>query len=1469
LYFYRQNYYYLIDIKRFVKILFSLLIILLIISVLISILLTLPAVQTAIAKRLTDKINTETGVNLQIDKLQITLSGAIIIKDFIAFDEHHDTIFYGKRLRTYIRNPWKIEKDNQIKLGKTNIDELKGKIIYYKGSKKSNLDIFIDKVDGESTGKPNLNPFAITIQKLKITNSQFEYLDYNNDNPRILDFDKMQMDISDFVQKGDLVAFKANHIQMLDYRGLDIQELKTDFKYNNKEIRFDKLVLQTSESDINMNLVFISPNNGYSDFNNSVKIDAEISKGKLATDDLNKFSKVFAKAKNVELKSKISGTLNNLMFNNLDASTNNGIVIKGFVNLKNLLNTKKIKLTGDFRKLNFSFVKLNQLLPKTLKPATIEALKPLGEIQVTGKINYGTDNLITDIQTNTGLGDLIIKLKMTNLNDITNTDYHGHVKTENFKIKKLLKVDIDNLTSDFKVNGKGFTLNSLDAKFVGNIQRLLFNDYVYRNVLVNGDFKRKLFEGQFDISDENLEMDFSGLIDFSKPKRKIDFVAEICKANLYNLNFTKDEFSRVKGQIQAKAEGSSIDDIIGDLRVQNLMIVNQFDTYNFDDLLITSTFNNGERHINFTSTDIIDGYVKGKFKFADVPALIKNAAGSVFANYKIKPFENAQYINYQFNIHNKIISLINPKLKVSKNTSVKGNINAEENKLKLRVLSPKISYSNNEFKNVNLRIDNKNPLYNIFLKVDTIKTNHYKFKNLRLLNTTINDTLYLKTKFDGGDKFKDTYDIAFFYTMDELQNFIFGLQESILQFKSVPWKIDPEKNLNRIAYNADKDSLKVDDVGLFYKNEKINLSGIKYKDSLDFKINLDSIDLAHITPDLKDFNFKGKINGQIHIAKFKKEVLPSVNLTIKNFIFNNVLIGDLNLKVSALPGNNVFVDLTILKKNIQVLKLIGYIDFKKEKPKLNITLLLNEFPVKTLQNLFKDIFTNVRGKISGSVQIKGPVDNLKYDGKLYLNMFGLKILALNVDYQFKNRTEVYLHGQTFELKNAEFYDTKYNTKGSISGIIKHNNFKNWYLDLKINTDNLLVLDTPPDPLEMFYGTVFTAGKARIYGYVNHLKIDAKMVTKPKTNFVITLTDAETQGENDFVRIISKQDYKKEKQTKKKLHKIYEGLEMNFDLDITPDAQVEILLDQEFGSTLVARGTGLVLLEVNTNGQFNIFGDFAVEEGIYNFRYGGVIDKKFVVEPGSYISWEGDPYNATLDIKAVYETFADPTVILAEQGLTGKKMPVRAVIYLKDKLIKPTISFDLELPKANAILRSQVDYVLSDPDKKTLQVLSLLSFGNFINVNDYNLSRQAYQGAVKTVTETGLNILNSLMAQDDKFQVNLNYTSGDENIERNLITDPQVGLSLVTQINKKVYINGKVAIPVGRYTKSSIVGDVELEVYLDEKGNLVFRVFNKQTELEYIGQQEGYTQGIGISYQVDFDTFADILKKFGIIVKQEE
>ena len=38
------------------------------------------------------------------------------------------------------------------------------------------------------------------------------------------------------------------------------------------------------------------------------------------------------------------------------------------------------------------------------------------------------------------------------------------------------------------------------------------------------------------------------------------------------------------------------------------------------------------------------------------------------------------------------------------------------------------------------------------------------------------------------------------------------------------------------------------------------------------------------------------------------------------------------------------------------------------------------------------------------------------------------------------------------------------------------------------------------------------------------------------------------------------------------------------------------------------------------------------------------------------------------------------------------------------------------------------------------------------------------------------------------------------------------------------------------------------------------MFNKENEFRYIGDELGYTQGVGLSYDVDFNTFKQLIRK---------
>ena len=48
--------------------------------------------------------------------------------------------------------------------------------------------------------------------------------------------------------------------------------------------------------------------------------------------------------------------------------------------------------------------------------------------------------------------------------------------------------------------------------------------------------------------------------------------------------------------------------------------------------------------------------------------------------------------------------------------------------------------------------------------------------------------------------------------------------------------------------------------------------------------------------------------------------------------------------------------------------------------------------------------------------------------------------------------------------------------------------------------------------------------------------------------------------------------------------------------------------------------------------------------------------------------------------------------------------------------------------------------------------------------------------------------------------------------------------------------------------------------MNDEGSLRAKVFNKENEFRYIGDELGYTQGVGLSYDVDFNTFTQLIRK---------
>ena len=497
--------------------------------------------------------------------------------------------------------------------------------------------------------------------------------------------------------------------------------------------------------------------------------------------------------------------------------------------------------------------------------------------------------------------------------------------------------------------------------------------------------------------------------------------------------------------------------------------------------------------------------------------------------------------------------------------------------------------------------------------------------------------------------------------------------------------------------------------------------------------------------------------------------------------------------------------------------------------------------------------SNIRGFASGNASIGGSLKKPDINGRLFVDDAGITIPYLNVDYSLANKTIVDLSDQRFLFRNVFLTDTKFGTKGTLTGNIEHNDFSDWKLDLSINSKRLLVLNTKDHEDAAYYGVAYINGKATIKGPTNGLIIKVAAKSDKGSALKIPINDADNVSENDFIHFLSEKEKFNIKKGIVDNTRNYKGLELEFDLDITPDAEVEVILDRNSGHGMKGKGNGTLLFKINTLGKFNMWGDFQAYEGTYNFKYGGIIDKKFTVKKGGSISWEGDPMKARLNLEAVYKTTANPALLLDNSSF-NKKVDVNVVIGVRGDLKSPEPDFNFEFPNVSSVLKSEIQYKLNDKDTRQTQALYLLSTGSFSS--NVGLNQSSLSG---NIFETAKGFLSGIIhSEDEKFKVDIDIITADKTIGKE--ADGRFVASISSKINERFTFNGKVGIPYGGINQTAVIGNVEFLYRVNEDGTLNLRFFNKENDINYIGQGIGYTQGMGVSYEVDFDTFSELINK---------
>ncbi|MCB0453105.1 MAG: translocation/assembly module TamB [Aequorivita sp.] len=1423
--------------------------------VLTVIIFSIPSVQTWVAKKVTTNLNETYGTDINIKRLGLNWKGEVDIREVFIADHHHDTLIYSKEVQTNIISFQDLIQ-GQLGFGDISLDYAKLYIKTYKDEENDNLSIFAKKFD---TGKPSTSPFSLYSNYVALTNSKVKMTDENLENPEVFVLDNVNVVANNFRIDDSDVRANIKNLSLVSSWGISVKDMQADFSYTETNISLKDLNLETTESKVVGEVDLDYSKKGMSDFVNNVIITANLANSKIATNDLNSFYNEFGPDQLILLDTELKGTLNDFTANNLSLKTGD-TNIQGDYTFKNILAPEKeYTIIASNHNISTNYFDLRRFMPRVLGDVVPAELKELVSFNLSGNTSIIGNELVTKSNLISGIGQASVDLKMGNINNFEKAYYKGNVVLKDFNLGKVANTtSLGKMTANLDFDGSGFDKNNVNTEISGTVSSFAFEGYNYKNVVVSGNLKNPLFNGELSIDDPNLKLDFKGLIDASTETNHLDFEVDVEYAELNQLNLIKrDSISVFAGKVVVDMDGKTIDDVQGTINFSQTFYQNERDNFYFDDFTVTSSFEGPKRTIEINSPDIINGQISGEFLIEDIPNLFQNGIASIYANYIPQEVTTNQYIDYEFVVYNKIVDVFVPQLKLGDNTRLRGSVSSDESKFKLDFRSPEVIVLDNYISKLNIQVDNDNPLYNTYISADSVYAGIYNLKDVNIINKTLNDTMYVRSEFKGGEKKEDLFNLSLYHTINPAGKSVIGVKKSDITYKNNIWYLNENNNnLNKVVFDDNFKEIRIDSLVLSHNEQLIQMAGV-LRDSTykDLKVRFKDVNIGDITPEIDSLRLKGNMNGKFDFLQKNGAYYPNSTVTIDDVNINEIPFGDLDLKIDGNEDLTKYrINTSLTNNNVKSINAVGEIDVSAKNPQIQLNVDLNQFNMQAFSPFGADVITDIRGLISGNAKVSGNYKSPDILGRFTMENSGLNIPFLNTDFNIENNAQIFVTKNKFEIARTNIKDTKYQTEGILYGNATHTNFGNWALDLHVEApERLLVLNTPPEEDALYYGTAFISGRADIKGPIDELVIDVEATTQRGTTFKIPISDTESISDDSFVHFLSPKEKEARINGEAVLNDEPKGLSLNFDLDINKNAEVEVVVDQQNNSTLKGRGAGILLIEINTNGKFQMYGDFQIYEGAFDFRYGGIIQRNIGVVPGGNITWDGAPEKANLSLNAIYKTQANPSILLDNPSI-NRKIPVEVIVGLNGELAQPALKFDIEFPNVSSTLKSELEYKLKTEEQKQNQSIFLLATGNFVNDN-YGGSN-VFAG---TLADRVSSLVNDLFAdQDGKFSLGVGYTVGDDTPDKE--TADYVDLTISTKITERILINGKVGVPVGGANETSVAGDIEVQWLINDDGSLRMKFFNRQAALQFIGEDQIFEQGAGISYSVDFNTFQELMQK---------
>lgn len=1417
--------------------------------------------QNWIGSKITSFLSAQFKTNISIGHIHYDPFGAITLEHAFFGDQRNDTLFYAERVSFHLG---KVKLDSLF-FEMKNVQVEKGlcKITTYPDHF-FNIDVLLDfarRDTSHSTGPP----FHLLMSEVQCRNTRFVLTDLTHAktedgfDPFYEVYDHILLNAGNFHIINDSLNLDIRSISCREKGGLVVNKLQSKAILSNRGMYFDQLKIETPYSRIKGNLSMTYPEWGtLAAFIDSVRLQGTLHQSQVDMRDIACFAPVLKDfSRKATVDGTFDGTVSDFGISNLKLAFGSRGRIEGKVNISGLPDAENAFVDARLKKAETDTRDLSYLIGFEMP----ETMQQLGMIQFTGNFTGFMKDFVAYGEFKTQLGNIQSDINMKLSDTLNASSYSGNLSLDQFELGRLTGAapHIGKATLDLNVNGKGFDLEHLEADLGADIQQFEAKGYGYESIKLSGELKQKMFTGNLEVLDTNLHLTFGGVIDLNRDVPVYQFQAEIERAFLKNLNLDTANTILTAG-VDMNFAIRDIDHNEGYISVNNIEFVKNGKDYRIDHAILQSSQKGAQRILNLQA-DELTCKINGNVTLSELNESFYGILVQLFpAHYKARAgVHTPQDFQFELHIRNSqtLSSLLMPDLMLEK-VDLKGNYRNSEQQVNLTLDVDKARYGKYVIRQMNAQLSTGATEGSFRMQAeslqedDSVVLGNWKLEADAMPNQ-IKAGLYMH---DTVNHMRSNCTAEANFTEHEI---VLQFDSSSLEFRKYPFNISRH---GRIVFGETK--IDFDRVQFTNGSQSILLNGFYDLDGLhNLKASLTNIDLSIINAFYRksDVRYGGRSDGEFVLKGSKGINFVDAHLDIQALKLDNDQIGDFFVTSNFNEKQKRFlVYAKSVSGKLKNLEFGGYIETQSWPYNANFNIAFDESPLNSFQAFLKGQLYIYDGTTNARCKLTGKINDLSLSGNVFLNKVKARIEYLKTTYSFE--TSLSLDKHKIVVNPTNLFD-EHGRSAQFMGEVRHRSFSDYELDIRLeNMQRFKVLNTTFKDNPMYYGTGYASGKLNIHGPINDIVMDAQLKTEAGTRFIIPLNN-NSESENAMLNFINTDTSVKTARlsTQTKLY----GFSMNILLDVTPNAEIQILMDPVNEDKISGSGKGTLKMELTRQGQFNIFGGVAIEEGDYNFTAVGVWSRRFILQKGSTILWSGDPLQATLDIKGIYKarktSIANlllPNVTEAQYNLAkSQRIPVECLMELKGNMLTPEIKFDLNFPDLstnlgaeNVGLFNNLSWLRSNPDMMNQQVVSLLVFNNFVPMNNSPV-------AGGNITAGVSNTLSDLVTKQLNKSVEKLIPGLDFNLDVQMSNQQRT--QYIFSASQKLFddrLEVQASYDVVTYNNNFMT-----QYNIRRDGSLRLRAYQKTTnttEATYF--KNITTQGIGLYYRKEFDQFSDLFRR---------